>query len=358
MQINDFQQAHEELLREQDNRLRQEWEKDKRNAVRKIELDQTKKLSECHQKMSELEIELKNLRKENEQLQEKCKTRKRYSTIKTSPDLRNITEKEENFTSDLLEELKNILVQPDRDVIEDYQEIVKNANKWMIDNQLSRYEFKLIIEHDESELLKIFINIIDNERQKIASWPLVRLEIWFESIKEDKVSVNSPFVLFETEWTAHEINKELSTPSKILGRLNDLRNSITRSPLQRLKTAFLGEPKSRRKLLDENKENRLSSLTGEGFEMEAKQCLIDIASATIKLKKICRKPPMNTNTSIIDLDNSDDEASKSTEKTKNEVNKRAEKIENLVHDLNYILTERRLAKDQTKSPKAVKFLIE
>lgn len=350
-------------MSELEKRLRNEWDQDKRNAVRKTELSCTKKLSEYHQKMTEMENEVAQLKKEFLQ-QEKSKSpvvsRKSGQILMKSPELTDV-EEEPEFSSYLLKEIKEILSNPNQDLLKHYQGIVKEANEWMKENDLS-FAFKLLLKKNDEEMTVTSIQIANIKEAKEAIWTVARLQTWFEAAKMDQIVTNDPFGLFDITWrSSHEESTavkqpEPTTPSKLFSRLNDLRNSLTKSPLQHIKSVFspTEPPKSRRQLI-EDKENRDES-NEITFTTSAKKILLDVASSNIKLKRLCRKTTTNPNKPT---DSNPDDENATVVMMKAQMLQNTEKIESVVHQMNLVLTENTVRDKYAKSPtKAVKFLIE
>lgn len=345
-------------MNELEKRLRHEWDQDKRNAVRKTELSCTKKLSDYHQKMTELESEVARLKKEfQQQERSKLPTRKSGQLILQSPNLTKV-EEEADYSSYLLEEIKEILSNPNQELLKRYEDLVRESNDWMKDRDL-QFTFKLFSEKNETKQITVTnIQISNSEEQTEAFWSVACLQTWLDATKHDQIMKNAPFDLFDITWESREKTPkqpEPTTPSKIFSRFNDFRNSLTKSPLQHIRSVFSSspeQPKSRRQLIEdkENQEQNVSKVLS--FTSSAKKILLDVASSNIKLKRLCRK------TTITEVKEKDDENS-SVVLIKTQMLKNTEKIESIVHQMNLVLTENTVKENFAKSPtKAVKFLIE
>lgn len=319
--------------------------------------------------MTELENEVTRLKRENEKLQERSKSpitsRKSVQLILKSPELTDVDEEPESVLSSyILKEIKDILLNPDEESFKCYQEMVKEANEWMKENDL-KFEYKLILnkeKNDKRTLASVQITDIINTNE--ATWTVARLKTWLDASKMNQLSTNDPFNLFDITWkSCNEVfstksDQEPSTPSKIFSRLNEIRNSLTKSPLQHLKSVFSPtEPKSRRCLI-EDKENQ-TNVTETTFTSSAKKILLDVASSNIKLKRLCRPKSTLLEDSNNQKENEESQDGSKIHTMKSQLLKNSEKIENIVHQMNLVLTENTIKDNYAKSPsKAVKFLIE
>lgn len=319
--------------------------------------------------MTELENEVTRLKKENEKLQERSKSpitsRKSGQLILKSPELTDVDEEPESVLSSyILKEIKDILLNPDEESFKCYKEMVKEANEWMKENDL-KFEYKLILnkeKNDKRTLASVQITDIKNTNE--ATWTVARLKTWLDASKMNQLSTNDPFNLFDITWkSCNEVfstksDQEPSTPSKIFSRLNEIRNSLTKSPLQHLKSVFSPtEPKSRRCLI-EDKENQ-TNVTETTFTSSAKKILLDVASSNIKLKRLCRPKSTLLEDSNNQKENEESQDGSKIHTMKSQLLKNSEKIENIVHQMNLILTENTIKDNYAKSPsKAVKFLID
>lgn len=319
--------------------------------------------------MTELENEVTRLKRENEKLQERSKSpmtsRKSGQLILKSPELTDVDEEPESVLSSyILKEIKDILLNPDEESFKCYQEMVKEANEWMKENDL-KFEYKLILnkeKNDKRTLASVQITDIKNTNE--ATWTVARLKTWLDASKMNQLSINDPFNLFDITWKSCDeafstkSDQEPSTPSKIFSRLNEIRNSLTKSPLQHLKSVFSPtEPKSRRFLI-EDKENQ-TNVTETTFTSSAKKILLDVASSNIKLKRLCRPKSTLLEDSNNQKENEESQDGSKIHTMKSQLLKNSEKIENIVHQMNLVLTENTIKDNYAKSPsKAVKFLIE
>lgn len=359
-ETGDYQQAYDEVLKEQEKRIREELSVEQRAAIRKLELESTKKLSECHMKMNQLEKELRGLKGEKELW--KNKQSDESDCHLENNELDRLRRKLQSYETTLLSDLKAVLRDSDHVHLSQATEKVTAANAWSCTNN-RRLDFKLVSRKDGLGLLTLEVEITDAEKNRSTIWPLQRLEIWLDAVK---YSTNDCFELFETVWRDAEgvviTTSAPSTPRKALNMLTEIGKTLAKSPIHKLCTAFQrgGEPKARRSLLTDNKENLLNTLMENSFEAEAKQCLIEMQAAAIRLQKLCKRSKRySTDASVIVINENEtgDRQIKVSERIRCEFERDTEQIEGIIQELNYLLSESQPNSNES-SPMAVKFTLE
>lgn len=322
----------EAALREQEQNLRRQFETEKRTDLRTLELENTKKISECHMKMNQMEQELRKLKKAANSFPEE-----------TYFDLDDVQRILKPYHTTLMEDLQAAFRTIDSEMVEKVGEKLRNANTWCRRNQ-KQFEFRSCCETRDATFGMVDIEVINHASQQKAIWPQQRFDLWYESALEG----TDILAILESEWTPLNGNTDPpesapSTPRKALNALSELGRTLVRSPMQALRQSLAGaaasESRARRTLLIENKENILNAMKENGFESQAMLCLIDIQAAAIRLKKLCKKSTATaTHDASLVLILDDDDEEEISEKLRTELGRKAEQIERVVHEANYQLT--------------------
>uniref|UniRef100_A0A1B0CP98 Kinesin-like protein n=1 Tax=Lutzomyia longipalpis TaxID=7200 RepID=A0A1B0CP98_LUTLO len=185
----DFQQAHQEILREQERRLREELDVVKRSAEKEMrdELDRLKSdVERLERRKDYVEAELEVLRT--------CAT-EAVEVVEEPPS---------RYKSNILNDLETILTHPSRESLHEIKMQVKEATQRCRDLGLEDYAFRQGQVCDESGVSRAIVNIIDRRKRLVADWPPARLEVWLEMMREAEVDPSCPFGVLPVEWKSIE----------------------------------------------------------------------------------------------------------------------------------------------------------
>ncbi|XP_065083485.1 kinesin-like protein KIF14 [Ochlerotatus camptorhynchus] len=394
--IVDFQSAHQEILREQEKRLRRELDAEKQVAISRIEAERIDHERQYEERLASLELEKFRYKCRQELLETEKEAMLKHSTDEEGQAALEFTP----FQSNLAEEIRKIMERPSEESLHQIQLMVKEATQRCKDLGLE-FEFQQSQVLDELGIFRAVVNIYDKTSGMVAEWLPARLEYWLGVVRDrEDLNKDNIFENFDLEWKAND--EELSQP------LNDSRNSrrislnLTsvkdvilkrnspgkRSPSTNarkseslLKSMFkLGNsnPSSARKELfadenlpdprhrnDENvPQNQQSPSPTKPlrFGMKASKQLRDIQVATAKLRKLCEKYHRNNpqDDSICTIFDSND-GNRSVEHMARDFLQSVTEIESAVQDMRFVLTEqsaKQTAEDEQKSSKSVRFLLD
>lgn len=339
----------EEILREHEKRIRREMLSENRSEIRRIEMEHKSKISECHTKMNQLESELRKLKNQK-------------SSENSDVDIERIRQILQPYETTLLDDIKSAFRDIDADILNKVKEKVRNANEWCR-TKGNNLEFRYHSSNDDFGLLTIQIRVVNRQKCEMTIWPVQRFDLWYEKALEgtdimELLDANwQPLEQEQQQQAPLELPQEQSTPRKALNALTEIGRSLVRSPMQKIRSTLVGvsgggggneqyqlptpQPRARRALLAENKENILNAMKENTFESEALLCLIDMQDAVIRLKKLSKKvaPPATADASLIIMgEDDDDENGEVSEKLRKELTKNADEIEKLVHSMSVSLT--------------------
>ncbi|XP_053692453.1 kinesin-like protein KIF14 [Sabethes cyaneus] len=392
----DYQLAHQEILREQESRLRRELDAEKQAAIQQIEAERIDHERQYEERLASLELEKFKYKCRQELLETE-----KQAMLKQSGE----TEADSSFVitpykSNLAEEIRRLMERPSEESLHHIQLMVKEATQRCADLGV-QFEFQQSQVLDEEGIFKALVNIYDKGNGKVAEWLPARLEYWLSVVRDrDDLNANNLFENFDLSWKDDktECNQSTKDTSRRSSRISLNLNSVKDMILGRNsgdRKSFVGnggnkksegllksmfkiatpagnirkelqfeeecESKDCSMVNDENMPNNRQSTSPtkcSRFEMKANSYLKDIQIATLKMKKFCEKhqqTPQNES-SVIDLNSSarpEDELAK-------DFGRSIAEIENAIQDMRYVLTEqctRRMAAaldvDLAKTPKSI-----
>uniref|UniRef100_A0A182P4V1 Kinesin motor domain-containing protein n=1 Tax=Anopheles epiroticus TaxID=199890 RepID=A0A182P4V1_9DIPT len=206
----DFQLAHQEILQEQENRLRRELDVEKKAAIARIEAERMAHEQEYEERLASLELEKfkykcrkELLETEQEALQQSASKRdKTDSTKATRPsDVRDSIDCTPTVAeSNLAEEIRRIMEHTSEESLAQIQMLVKEASQRCRTVGLD-YEFKQTQVWQDEGIFRAMINIIDRANGRIAEWVPARLEYWLGIVRErDDLTSDNMFEHFDLVW--------------------------------------------------------------------------------------------------------------------------------------------------------------
>ncbi|XP_055540258.1 kinesin-like protein KIF14 [Wyeomyia smithii] len=392
----DFQLAHQEILRQQETRLRRELDAEKQAAILRIESERIDHERQYEERLASLELEKFKIKCSKELLETE-----KEAMLKQSGD----TDMDGSFVitpykSNLAEEIRRIMERPSDESLHHIQLMVKEATQRCADSGL-QYEFQQSQVLDVEGIFRAVVNIYDKRNGKVAEWLPARLEYWLSVVRDrENLTADNVFEHFDLTWKDNtEHNQPGNEPSRrssrislnlssvkdmILGRNSGGRKSFAANNGSTkseglLKSMFkIPTPAAgniRKELLfeedcilinDENTPNNQQATSPtkcSRFELKANSYLKDIQVATLKMKKFCEKHQQNNSKqiasdSILDLNGS----ARPEEDLAVDFLRSIAEIENAIQDMRFVLTEQCMrqatAVDFARTPKSVRFLLD
>ncbi|XP_052868774.1 kinesin-like protein KIF14 [Anopheles cruzii] len=209
----DFQLAHQEILCEQENRLRRELDAEKQAAIACIEAERMAHDQEYEQRLATLELEKFKYKCHKEMLESEQEALillqsgrvARDSTdggAGRQSDVGELLDGGELAFSDsnLAEEIRRIMEHTSEESLAQIQMLVKEAGQRCRDVGLD-YEFKQTQVWQEEGIFRAVINIVDRANGRIAEWLPARLEFWLTIVRErDDLTPDNMFEHFDLPW--------------------------------------------------------------------------------------------------------------------------------------------------------------
>uniref|UniRef100_A0A182SG31 Kinesin motor domain-containing protein n=1 Tax=Anopheles maculatus TaxID=74869 RepID=A0A182SG31_9DIPT len=224
----DFQLAHQEILHEQENRLRRELDAEKQAAIARIEAERMAHEQEYEERLACLELEKfkykcrkELLETEQEALLQSTGKRDKPDGTKERPSLvRDSLEcTPSTAQSNLAEEIRRIMEHTSEESLAHIQMMVKEASQRCRTVGLD-YEFKQTQVWQEEGIFRAMINIVDRANGRVAEWVPARLEFWLGVVRErDDLTVDNMFEHFDLTWN------DAADQSANESLLNDSHNS-------------------------------------------------------------------------------------------------------------------------------------
>uniref|UniRef100_A0A182MN46 Kinesin motor domain-containing protein n=1 Tax=Anopheles culicifacies TaxID=139723 RepID=A0A182MN46_9DIPT len=207
----DFQLAHQEILREQENRLRRELDAEKQAAIARIEAERMAHEQEYEERLASLELEKfkYTCRKELLETEQQAllqsagggKRTKSDGTKERPSDVRDSLDcAPSNEESNLAEKIRQIMEHTSEESLAHIQMMVKEASQRCRNVGLD-YEFKQTQVWQDEGIFRAMINIVDRANGRIAEWVPARLEFWLGTVRErDDLTSDNMFEHFDLMW--------------------------------------------------------------------------------------------------------------------------------------------------------------
>uniref|UniRef100_A0A182W7B1 Kinesin motor domain-containing protein n=1 Tax=Anopheles minimus TaxID=112268 RepID=A0A182W7B1_9DIPT len=206
----DFQLAHQEILQEQENRLRRELDAEKQAAIARIEAERMAHEQEYEERLASLELEKfkYTCRKELLETEQKAllqsaggKRSKPDGTKARPSDVRDSLDcAPSKVESNLAEKIRQIMEHTSEESLAHIQMMVKEASQRCRSVGLD-YEFKQTQVWQDEGIFRAMINIVDRANGRIAEWVPARLECWLGIVRErDDLTVDNMFEHFDLVW--------------------------------------------------------------------------------------------------------------------------------------------------------------
>uniref|UniRef100_A0A182TD46 Kinesin motor domain-containing protein n=1 Tax=Anopheles melas TaxID=34690 RepID=A0A182TD46_9DIPT len=248
----DFQLAHQEILQEQENRLRRELDVEKKAAIARIEAERMAHEQEYEERLASLELEKFKYKCHKELLEtekeallqsaskqnSKCDGRKaRPSDVRDSLDLTPSAAE-----SNLADEIRRIMEHTSEESLAHIQMMVKEASQRCRTVGLD-YEFKQTQVWQDEGIFRAMINIVDRPNGRIAEWVPARLEYWLGIVRErDDLTADNMFEHFDLVW--NEPGDQSANESLLQDSHNSSRISLNLSSVIRGRNSIVSNPGS------------------------------------------------------------------------------------------------------------------
>ncbi|XP_035915902.1 kinesin-like protein KIF14 [Anopheles stephensi] len=205
----DFQLAHQEILHEQENRLRRELDAEKQAAIARIEAERMAHEQEYEERLACLELEKfkykcrkELLETEQEALLQSTGKRDKSDGAKERPSLvrDSLDCAATTVQSNLAEEIRRIMEHTSEESLAHIQMMVKEASQRCRTVGLD-YEFKQTQVWQDEGIFRAMINIVDRANGRVAEWLPARLEFWLGVVRErDDLTADNMFEHFDLTW--------------------------------------------------------------------------------------------------------------------------------------------------------------
>ncbi|KAL1398406.1 hypothetical protein pipiens_008999 [Culex pipiens pipiens] len=401
----DFQTAHQEILREQEHRLRRELDAEKRAAISQIEAERLAYERQYEERLATLELEKFKYKCHKELLETEKEAmlreqEKRHQQQQNSSDGEADSSFEFTpFKSNLIEEIQKMMERPSDESLHQIQLGVKEATQRCRELGL-RIEFGQSQVADEEGILRAVVNIYDKTNGRVAEWNPARLEYWLSVVRDrEDLNAGNVFENFDIDWREDSgalrksrnsgrisLNVE-SVKDVIWGRNSPTKKSpnkakksegLLKSMIRMATSSSYSMRKEQQPLEDEaigcqqlppsNDENMPDNRQSESpsklsrFELKVATKLKDIQIATMKLKRYCEKHQgvckQEPNASVVDLDNS----LRPEQGMARDFLQSIADIENAIQDMRFVLMEQDARHgsngEQSKSSKSVRFVLD
>lgn len=389
----DYQLAHQEILRQQEIRLREQLDIEKAAALTQIEEERAANERKYTQKMATLEMEKFRYKCSKEILDTEKKALEQQMKPEPAFEYRP-------YQSNLLEEIKRIMQHPSDECLHQTQLKVKEATQRCRDLGIDYLDFKQTQISDEFGIFKAVINIVDRERYLIAEWPPARLDVWLDIIRDNEdVTIETLFNSVDIEWQENQeadnspvassnadandslnssrislnlnamkeailgksadksfksIRKIFNSPFKSPKQSDMLKSAVTNNELSKKRLQFEDESKHSLKYHKMSRKSPTDNSKQRRFEMAAHSYLKEMRKNTLKFKALCQD--YNNDENLCNNVDRSIEASNSIPDTMRLLHS-LEQMENLTVEIKNTLNP---DKDQTtaRTPKSVRFLLD
>lgn len=197
--VVDFQWAHQEILAQQERRLREELETEKQMALQQIRAHQQAAQEEFEERLQSLEIEKFQMKCSKELLENEVAIYKRHTRSQEEAELLQGGPYKSAYQSTLLEDIQRMMARPTRESLHQIQLKVKEATQRCRDFA-APFDFRQTQKADALGIFHAVVTIIDRQGSKVAEWPPARLDVWLEMVREEDFDKNRLFDCVETVW--------------------------------------------------------------------------------------------------------------------------------------------------------------
>uniref|UniRef100_A0A4Y0BGG1 Kinesin motor domain-containing protein n=1 Tax=Anopheles funestus TaxID=62324 RepID=A0A4Y0BGG1_ANOFN len=207
----DFQLAHQEILHEQENRLRRELDVEKQAAIARIEAERMAHEQEYEERLASLELEKFKYKCRKELLEteqaallqstKQSKRQKSDGTKERPSDVRDSIDCVPSAAeSNLADKIRQIMEHTSEESLAHIQMMVKEASQRCRNVGLD-YDFKQTQVWQDEGIFRAVINIVDRANGRIAEWVPARLEYWLGIVRErDDLTADNMFEYFDLVW--------------------------------------------------------------------------------------------------------------------------------------------------------------
>ncbi|KFB39491.1 AGAP008035-PA-like protein [Anopheles sinensis] len=240
----DFQLAHQEILREQENRLRQELDAEKQATLARIEAERMAQEQDYEERLASLELEKfrykyrkELLETEQEALLQSTGKRDKLNSPKGDRSIEQDSFEgcEPSAESNLADEIRRIMEHTSDESLAHIQMMVKEASQRCRDVGLE-YEFKQTQVWQDEGIFRAMVNIVDRVNGRVAEWFPARLECWLGFVRDrDDLTADNMFEPVDLVW--NDAGDQSANESLLQESHNSSRISLN---LGSVKDAILG----------------------------------------------------------------------------------------------------------------------
>ncbi|XP_017151968.1 kinesin-like protein KIF14 isoform X1 [Drosophila miranda] len=369
-QLVDFQLAHQEILQKQEQELRSKLEAEKLAALTRIEQERAQHARDYEERLQCLELEQFKYQCNSEMLETERQVLAQAQKEQQTPLKEQVGVYTPAQKSTLLEDIQSIMLNPSEESLHKTQLMVKEATQRC--RQLGlQLEFRQTQAPDEFGLLRTVILILDKQRGLKAEWPIARLGVWLDLLRDNPdqtLNARTIFQSVEVDWEPldADLNETLSDNSSRIA-LN--LSAMLKQPLKRLlnvstssntprqtstpsgKTPVSPSPGSKlvqytKRLLTYDPEE---TTEGSQFQMLVHQELQMMQESTQRLKRYCEN-------ALLERENQQDNGVLAIS-----LQEALTRLDSVLHGMRSSLAQSEAAggaSSPTKTPKAVRFLID
>uniref|UniRef100_A0A1B0FRJ8 Kinesin-like protein n=1 Tax=Glossina morsitans morsitans TaxID=37546 RepID=A0A1B0FRJ8_GLOMM len=288
-QVVDYHLAYKEILEKQEEKLRLQLQEEKQMAIQNMEKERSENERNYKELVQKLELE-KIMLKCNEEILES----ERRSNITLSNGTLNDVMPSNSNNQQFLDEINDIMQKPSRESLHKVQLLVKEANQYSHIHAL-KYEFKHSQVADEFGMLfQTKILIIDKPNQLVAEWPLARLQVWLDIMRDiEHFDSDNCFNSVDIEWKLMEadLDESLNNSYNSSGIAIDLKaykgNSLRESPVKRQNCVIVNTGGTAK--VSEENGKKLGYDKSSDFSVLSSLYLQEMKQTAIKLRKLCQQ---------------------------------------------------------------------
>ncbi|XP_002021733.2 kinesin-like protein KIF14 [Drosophila persimilis] len=371
-QLVDYQLAHQEILQKQEQQLRSELEAEKLAALTRIEQERAQHARDYEERLQCLELEQFKYQCNSEMLETERQVLAQAQKEQQTPLKEEVGVSTPAQKSNLLEDIQRIMLNPSEESLHKTQLMVKEATQRC--RQLGlQLEFRQTQAPDEFGLLRTVILILDKQRGFKAEWPIARLGVWLDLLRDNPdqtLNAHTIFQSVEVNWEPldADLNETLSDNHNS-SRISLNLSAMLKQPLKRLlnvstssntprqtstpsgKTPVSPSPGSKlvqytKRLLTYDPEE---TTEGSQFQMLVHQELQMLQGSTQRLKRYCEN-------ALLERENQQDNGVLAIS-----LQEALTRLDSVLHGMRSSLAQSEAAagaSSPTKTQKAVRFLID
>uniref|UniRef100_A0A1A9WEY2 Kinesin motor domain-containing protein n=1 Tax=Glossina brevipalpis TaxID=37001 RepID=A0A1A9WEY2_9MUSC len=276
-QVIDYHLAYKEVLEKQEEKLRLQLEDEKQMAIQNMEKERSENERNYKELIEKLELERILLKCHEEILESERKTNINQSIQNDGGTPNEVMSSPTSNNQRFLDEINDIMQKPSRQNLHKVQLLVR-INK-VVD------EFGL--------LFQTKILIIDKQQQLVAEWPLARLDVWLDIIRNlEDVNNDNCFNSVDIEWKPLEadLNESLNNSINSSGIAIDLKaykdNFLKKSPIKQYNNVKINTETAK---LSEVNGKEFAYGKNVDFSVLSAAYINEMKQTAINLRKLCQR---------------------------------------------------------------------